>query len=154
MKHLFKRTNLNFKKKKSKVYKKGYKEITYKDGNKYKGYFSNGEFHGKGVYIFKNGGRHEGTFNKGLPEGYGIIIFSNGDRYEGGFHQGKFHGKGIWLLNNGLLYIGGFYKNNFHGKGIIFNSKTVREYRDNFLNGKSSKKGVLILKHGKEIYKK
>lgn len=88
-----------------------------------------------------------------MPEGYGILIFSNGDRYEGGFHQGKFHGKGIWLLNNGLLYIGGFYKDKFHGKGIIFNSKTVKEYRDNFLNGKSTKKGVLILKHGKEIYK-
>ena len=48
---------------------------------------------------FKNGDRYKGQILNGIPEGKGIIYFKSGNRYEGQLRNGKQEGKGIFLLD-------------------------------------------------------
>merc|ERR1712189_158508 len=54
-------------------------QITYQNGDVYRGSFSENNFHGEGQYFFAdNGGSLKGTFNCGQLEGKAIYNASNG----------------------------------------------------------------------------
>jgi hypothetical protein len=91
-------------------------KISFKNGDKYEGYFVNGNMEGKGVYYYYkrdrlNREKYEGDFIKNKKEGRGVLSFncSTGfcyERYEGGFKNDKIEGNGIYYYPNGDKYEG------------------------------------------------
>ena len=63
-------------------------EITYVNGDKYKGNFVDGKRQGAGKYIFADGSYYEGEFNDNLPINC-IHYFSNGNK-QGEIQDGKY----------------------------------------------------------------
>ncbi len=53
----------------------GYGIMTWQDGRKYEGYFSNNKFSKEGKFTFKDGKIYEGGFMNGKKHGPGIIRF-------------------------------------------------------------------------------
>lgn len=49
----------------------GYGVMTESNGNKFEGFFKNGEKSGKGVYKYFNGDIYKGYFLEGLSHGFG-----------------------------------------------------------------------------------
>ena len=88
---------------------------------KYDGYFSKGNFEGKGIYYWDDGSYYIGDFVNGLKHGYGTLYKSDGNlKYEGGFINDKFEGNGIYYCNSGNYYIGDFKDGSKHGKGKLY----------------------------------
>ena len=84
--------------------------LKYNNGNKYKGEFMTGLFHGFGVYEYAEcvesgvkvrGRRYEGRFSKGRREGEGIFFSGTGEMYEGKFKADLYHGYGTLTKRNG-----------------------------------------------------
>ena len=87
------------------------------NGNKYVGYFRNGNFNGNGQFFFKNGTIYEGGNKDGLADGFGTMSFSNGSKYVGYFKKDKYHGKGKYTYKNGDTYVGQYENGYKNGKG-------------------------------------
>ena len=67
----------------------GFGEITYANGDKFIGDFSDGKMHGNIKWIANSGRIFEGVFEKGKQaEGHGVLIEVGGDVYEGHFRKG------------------------------------------------------------------
>jgi hypothetical protein len=90
-------------------------KLSFKNGDKYEGYFVNGNMEGKGVYYYTqdhlNREKYEGDFIKNKKEGRGVLSYncSTGfcyERYEGEFKNDKIEGKGIYYYPNGDKYEG------------------------------------------------
>jgi hypothetical protein len=75
-------------------------------GNKYVGYFQDGQKHGKGSYQYANGDSFVGEFKNDRRNGFGLFTFKNGDRYEGEFKDDKRNGRGTFTRITGEQFIG------------------------------------------------
>ena len=62
---------------------------------KFIGNFKNNEFHGEGTLITSGGETHKGCFVDGSLEGFGKSTFCDGSFYDGNYYQGLFHGEGL-----------------------------------------------------------
>ena len=92
----------------------GHPKVCFKSispGEKYVGYFKNGERTGKGV-LTHNDQVLEGYFIDGHANGYGELKFKNGDTYKGEFKDGKKHGYGTYKFSTGEIDKG-FYHNDW-----------------------------------------
>lgn len=135
--------------------KNGYGEILSVVG-KYRGYFKNDFFTGKGRLSFASGCYYSGRFKDNLRhgygvcqwtdqssykgqwrnnvfQGYGILINTNKDRYEGGFIKGKRNGYGKMRYADGTIYFGNWKDDLRHGEGI-FQQKNGRKKRGMWKN--------------------
>lgn len=77
--------------------------LEFKNGSKYKGEFSLGEFDGSGKFLWADGSMYEGEYQKGKRYGEGRFIFESGNYYEGLWREGKQHGYGTLFNKNGQI---------------------------------------------------
>lgn len=81
----------------------------------YKGEFTKGRFHGRGVYYGPDK-RSDGTFCNGMSNGYTDHWYIDKDtgeifQYKGSYCDGLVHGYGIILREDGTVYQEGWYEN-------------------------------------------
>lgn len=80
--------------------------LTKSSGDKYKGEFENGVFHGEGEYQWSDSKlKYKGQFRAGLIHGHGTLHNYNGI-YEGEFRKGMMTGRGTMNFYNGDKYTG------------------------------------------------
>lgn len=83
----------------------GIGELRYKTGNIYKGHFSNGLPHGRGILKLRSGSRFQGYFRKGKLY-HGNYHYHNGDLYKGYFKDNKRDGLGRMVTSQGETFEG------------------------------------------------
>jgi hypothetical protein len=80
----------------------GYAEVVFTDtGDKYKGEFVDGKFHGVGIFNFSSGLVYRGQFFKGEMQGVGIYEWVSGTSYSGRIKKGMLNGTGILTAPDG-----------------------------------------------------
>ena len=76
----------------------------------YRGGFSAGRKHGRGVKAWPNGDRYEGEFAEDRKHGRGVYVWGKGpwagERYEGDFSNDRRHGSGEYRYASGDVYRG------------------------------------------------
>jgi len=123
--------------------------VSFPNGDKYRGEFKNGLFHGWGRYAYRNGDVYDGEFANDLKQGRGTMTYANGNRYKGEFKDGLKHGNGVFRFANGDVYEGQFRNDLRHGLGTyVFGNgeKFVGEFRE----GKMAGQGRYVYKGGEE----
>lgn len=113
-------------------------EITYRNGDRYEGGFTEGCKDGVGKYTYSGGEYYEGHFERDMMHGRGKYVWDEENMYEGDFWKNKMHGEGVWTDNDGGRYEGEFMHGMFHGRGILTSSAgTIHEGRfaDDVPNG-------------------
>ena len=81
----------------------GYGILEWRDGDKYEGFFKDGEFSGKGTYYYNLQDsfiKYEGEWLNGNKNGYGVLEWRSGDKYEGFFKDDWRSGKGTYYYNS------------------------------------------------------
>ena len=56
-------------------FQENYGNFIFNNGDKYKGKFSKGLYHGRGILEYNDGNVYDGEWNNGVKEGYGKLIF-------------------------------------------------------------------------------
>ena len=74
---------------------------SWSHGDRFIGYFKNGNMHGQGSYFYTNGNVYVGNYFNGYKHGYGIITYSSGEKFSGYFKNNLRHGKGTLTDING-----------------------------------------------------
>ena len=97
---------------------------------RYKGYFKNRKYHGKGIIKYKNGSKYEGNFFEGLMAGHGVMYLNDGTSFVGNYEQGERHGAGRTMWKDGSILSGVYYEGKLHGESIYQsgNEKYLRKY--------------------------
>jgi hypothetical protein len=126
-------------------------EVTFPDGDTYRGEFREGLFYGWGLYTYKNGDKYEGEFAEGMKCGKGTFTCKNGDKYVGEFKNDIKDGKGTFYYANGDRYVGEFANDMINGKGTML-LKDGTKYAGNFKNALKDGNGVLTFGNG-DVYK-
>jgi hypothetical protein len=121
--------------------------VTFPNGDRYKGPFKAGLFHGWGEYAFKNGDSYEGYFSDDLKAGKGTYVYANGDKYVGEFQNDMRQGTGSLLYANGDKYVGEFKGDTITGKGAKFYSNG-NKYSGDFKDGIKQGNGLLSYFNG------
>ena len=80
--------------------------ITFANGDKYEGDWSEGAKNGKGKYTCKNGVCYDGKWKDDQRHGSGVCAYGNGDVYEGRWFKNHKHGQGTYKFHNGNVYTG------------------------------------------------
>ena len=92
----------------------------YPEGDTYDGHWNKeGKKHGLGVLTFTDGTKYEGKFSEGYFDGCGVLTFADGSKYEGEFSKGKYNGYGIYTRLDGMVFEGKFQEGKVHGPGLI-----------------------------------
>ena len=127
--------------------------ITYKNGDKYIGEFSNDGVSFSGIIYYHNGDIYEGSTINNQCHGKGVYVFNDGQKQTGIFENDNLikgtinttnkiiilngDNTGIILYNDGSFYEGGIQNMLKHGKGVVLtNGKNIAGIFDNDnLNG-------------------
>ncbi|CAM9451858.1 unnamed protein product [Ectocarpus sp. 6 AP-2014] len=126
----------------------GEADCKYKGGLRYTGWMLNGEFHGKGKFVFgKKGGWYEGHYRLGRQDGMGTRKYSNGNLYEGSFSEGEASGEGTMRYANGDVYVGEWQGGQREGKGVLSLANGDR-YEGDFLKGQIHGRGRYMWSDG------
>ena len=120
------------------------------DGGKYIGDYKDGQFHGRGTYIWNDGGKYIGDWLDGKRTGNGTHTWNNGDKYIGNWLDGKESGRGTYTWKNGDKYIGNWVDGKRTGKGT-FEWNNGKKYVGDFVNNEITGYGELIYPNGKVI---
>ena len=131
----------------SKLWDNCHGTLLLENGDKYVGYFRDGDFNGNGQYIYKSGTIYKGGNKDGLADGFGTMFFSSGAEYVGYFKKDKYHGKGKYTYKNGDKYEGEYKNDKRDGFGI-FNIKNGDKFVGNYKNGQRNGKGKYFSKIG------
>jgi hypothetical protein len=91
--------------------------FTYKDGDKFKGFWADRKKHGLGVLNLADGSKHSGEYIEGSIEGLGVMTFNDKSKYEGEWVDGKFQGHGVFTMKDGMKFCGQFNKGKIEGGG-------------------------------------
>lgn len=83
---------------------------------------------GYGMYLTENGDRYTGFFENGDFNGAGTVLFDGGDRYTGNFLDGQFSGCGSYFWNNGSSFIGQWEQGLRQGFGTQYESDGSSQY--------------------------
>lgn len=89
----------------------GHGTVTFYNGDKITGTFSNGIISGEGVYRSANGNTYEGQWLEGRRHGQGVYKWAKGSTYEGEWVDDKRHGEGVFVWANGNRFVGKFRDN-------------------------------------------
>lgn len=145
--------------------------ISWKDGTKYIGNFSNnrangfgiqvlknktyyyGEWmndktHGYGIYKESNGSYYKGEWENDVQSGFGIEYTINYGTYIGEFKNGKKEGIGKLTLDDGSIYMGEFKENQINGLGK-FDFKDNKVYYGEWVNNTMNGYGKLTISYSK-----
>lgn len=79
----------------------GYGVYSLEEGDRYVGFFENGDFNGFGSYIFSSGDMYVGNFKDGAANGQGTYIWADGGRYVGHWQEWVRHGIGTEFDDKG-----------------------------------------------------
>lgn len=131
------------------------KQVTDKDGNRYKGEMSGGLRHGYGTLIYaETQDVYQGDFENDVPHGAGKYIRSGGDKngtFEGLWFNGKVDqvkkGRAKVVEENGDVYDGGFHHWKRHGQGVL-RKKDGEVYEGQFKDGLPNGHGILRYRNG------
>ena len=117
----------------------GYGEMTFSNGDIYKGNWNNGFINGHGIKIYSNGNFYEGNWSYDKANGHGIMTYPDVGIYDGEWTDGYQEGHGKMTFSNGNVYSGEWLNNKFNGRGImtypdghIYNG----EWFDGIINGR------------------
>ena len=69
-------------------------DLTWANGQRYRGTWVNDMPQGKGSLKFASGNQYDGDVAQGLPHGTGRMVYASGDSFQGRFLQGKPDGSG------------------------------------------------------------
>ncbi len=125
--------------------------VSFPDGDRYRGSFKGGLFHGWGVYTYASGDRYEGDFESDMKSGSGTLFFANGDKYVGRFKNDMQNGQGTFYISDGERYVGAFVNSRMTGKGTRFYN-SGNKYEGDFRNDLRHGNGILTFQNG-DIYK-
>lgn len=89
-------------------------------GQKYTGYWKNGERTGQGTYYYSDGAKYTGNFQGNSLTGQGSYFWNNGDKYEGDWIKTKMDGYGTYFYADDASTETGYWNN---GK-FVGNSKS------------------------------
>ncbi|MDC0458913.1 hypothetical protein OAM32_03905 [Alphaproteobacteria bacterium] len=95
----------------------GQGKLTYANGGKYVGEFSNGVKHGQGTAIKSNGEKYVGEWKDNKRDGEGALTLASGTKYVGEWKNGKQDGKGTLTGADGYKYAGDWKDGKKHGWG-------------------------------------
>lgn len=131
------------------------RQVTDKDGNRYRGEMSGGMRHGFGTLIYaETQDVYQGDFENDVPHGAGKYIRSGGDKngtFEGLWVDGKVDqvkkGRAKIVEDNGDVYDGGFHHWKRHGQGVL-RKKNGEVYKGQFRDWKPNGHGVLRYRNG------
>ena len=76
--------------------------------------------HGRGTFFYKNGDRYDGYWVNGQPQGEGRMIYANENIYEGQWHESKRNGYGVMTKRNGDHFEGHWVNDLREGQGSYF----------------------------------
>ena len=111
-------------------------DLKFKNGDIYKGSFSNDKFNGAGKYIWEEKNKeYTGNFLDGKIHGDGLMIYEGNKYYKGMYNNGIKEGKGEFGYLNGDKYCFNFKDGIPNGKGIKIDKKG-RKYEIFYINGK------------------
>jgi hypothetical protein len=128
-------------------------QMTWSNGDVYKGQFQHGHRHGHGVLHFNDGSEYVGAWALNIMDGAGTRRFPNGDVYMGDYVQGKRTGQGRFYFSNGDMYVGAWESDVMMGFGRYYYSSGQR-FEGNFASGKRHGKGKLQRVDGElDIYR-
>ncbi|EDQ89851.1 uncharacterized protein MONBRDRAFT_25019 [Monosiga brevicollis MX1] len=130
-------------------------QITFPNGDTYKGEWRDDQMHGKGCYTSREHGFvYEGDFMDGRQEGYGVysIFMSNGKlrkQYLGNWEAGLQHGQGSFFFNDEGTekYEGEWREGNREGWGRMY-YEDGSIYEGEWLDDMRHGLGLLLLKDG------
>jgi len=88
-----------------------------RNGDFYKGKYSDNKKHGEGVYLFSSGDTYEGNFVEDCMSGFGVYSFAVEGRYEGEWRNSVYEGVGIETFARGSTYQGEYNNGQRHGWG-------------------------------------
>ncbi|XP_050388946.2 alsin isoform X1 [Patella vulgata] len=134
----------------------GQGEMSWHDGRKYIGKFSQGLQQGHGQYIIPRSEGFEiqdGNWKDGKLNGYGIIKYENEDSYKGYFKDGQRFGHGIFkqglhMSNAASIYIGEWYNDKRHGYGVQDDIMKGEKYMGMWQEDCCHGKGVVVTLDG------
>ena len=84
--------------------------MTYRDGSVYEGEWSEGLFHGEGVYDWRDGSSYEGNYQCGRKHGFGKYVYTSGMIYQGEWVEGCRHGRGALFDQKGDVRMKGIWR--------------------------------------------
>ena len=123
----------------------GYNEVTFENGDKYHGEWTDGVINGNGSFYFSNGDSYVGEYKDGKMHGKGVFTWVNGDVYNGEYKNDLMDGHGEFTWANGDKYIGNYSEDTRNGAGImvITTAEGTERYEGNWVNDKKQGYGVL-----------
>jgi DNA polymerase III epsilon subunit family exonuclease len=132
--------------------KDGFGQKSFSNGDHYEGIFSNGKFHGHGLYTWKDGASFEGNWINGEITGIGKKVFVDGSTQSGNFLNGKLHGYGTQIFSptgewKGDNYVGEFVNGIREGLGTYTWSNGTT-YSGQWLAGKMFGNGTKKIING------
>ena len=119
----------------------GQGNLTYANGGKYVGEFSNGVKHGQGNLTYANGEKYVGKWKDNKRDGEGALTLASGTKYVGEWKNGKQDGKGTLTGADGYKYAGDWKDGKKNGRGtetIADGLKFEGEWRDGKKNGQGT----------------
>lgn len=105
---------------------------TKSPGDKYTGYWLNGERTGQGTYYYADGAKYVGNFQGNSLTGQGTFYWNNGDKYEGEWIKTKMDGYGTYFYAEDASTETGYWNN---GK-FVGNNKS--DYKTSNINTSSN----------------
>jgi len=146
------------------------RDLTFEDGDRYKGGWKNDTMNGKGTYYYQSGNVYVGQWKEGLKhgtgthtwangqvytgqwgddtmQGAGVFTFPSGSKYEGQYHAGLRHGEGRFTDAKGSVYEGAFVDGKKHGTGTYSELSGLR-YEGDWVNDKQHGEGKLVTAKG------
>ena len=87
---------------------------TYQSGDKYIGFFKNGNFNGQGTYTWTSGQKYVGGWKDDKRSGQGTHTWPSGQKYVGGWKDGEQNGQGTLIYTDGRKKIGNWNDMNCH----------------------------------------
>lgn len=131
----------------------GYGEMSYTNGERFKGQWSYGNKNGNGTYYYtKNDvdgrAKYEGNWKNDEKSGQGTMWYGKNDkydreRYEGSWQSGSRNGKGTLYWNNGAWH-SGYWKNGYRHGQAEYRTSSGHRYYGNWVEGK--KEGNFTIK--------
>lgn len=101
--------------------------VTFYDGDKLTGSFSNGQIKGDITLVSSDGNTYKGAWGEGKRNGYGTFTWARGSSYEGEWLDDKRHGQGIFTWSNGNRFEGEFRDNKrYNGKYYTSNGRVYK----------------------------
>ena len=112
--------------------KNGYGIFSWANGERYEGYFKDGQANGQGTREYVHGDKYVGEYKDGKKNGYGTYFWAKGDKFVGEYKDGKRNGQGTKTYADGDSWTGEWH----NGKRVWQPKKNcpqIVEYRDETL---------------------